>query len=68
MRVCVRARVRAPVHACLYTCARCLFLICLSETIAGVWLYLYQEGSGLKGGMSPPGAGQPFDGTLREES
>ena len=44
------------------------FLTCLSETIAGVWLYLYQEGSGLRGGMSPPRARQSEDRTLSQEN
>ena len=44
------------------------FLTCLSETIAGVWLYLYQEGSGLRGGMSPPRARQSEDRILSQEN
>lgn len=58
LRVCV----------CIHMCALLPFLTCLSETIAGVWLYLYQEGSGLSGGMSPPRARQSEDKTLSQES
>lgn len=61
--VCVRARVCVPIHVCMLP-----FLTCLSETIAGVWLYLYQEGSGLTGGMSPPSPEQPDDKALGQES
>lgn len=57
MRVCACTRVHVAFSHVL-----------ISETIAGVWLYLYQEGTSLKGGRSPPGAGQAFDRALREES
>ena len=42
MCVCLCVRI----HVCTLP-----FLTRLSETIASVWLYLYQEGSGLKGGV-----------------
>ena len=61
--VCVCVCVFVCIHVCTLP-----FLTCLSETIAGMWLYLYQEGSGLKGGMSPPRARQPEDRTLSQES